>query len=160
MPYLLDTNVWIDCLKNPSGSNATKLQTVGKREIVTCSIIRGELMHGAQKYGNQERRINLIEKTLAPLVSYAYDDGDAEVYAALRNQLEKAGNIIGPYDLQIAAIAVRRHDSLRNDRSGDQRASGHIVRSLGWVKIRPAASRSKMGVSKRRCDCSIDQPFA
>ncbi len=79
MSYLLDTNVWIDCLKNPSGSNAAKLQTVRRREVVTCSIIRGELMHGAQKYGNRERRMALVEKTLAPFVSYSYDDQDAEV---------------------------------------------------------------------------------
>ena len=112
MPYLLDTNVWIDCLKNPSGSNATKLQTVRRREVVTCSIIRGELMHGAQKYGDRERRMALVEKTLAPFVSYSYDDEDAEVYAEIRDKLEKSGNIIGPYDLQIAAIALRRQLTL------------------------------------------------
>ena len=112
MPYLLDTNVWIDCLKNPGGSNATKLRTVRRREVVTCSIIRGELMHGAQKYGNRERRMALVEKTLAPFVSYSYHDEDAEVYAEIRDKLEKSGNIIGPYDLQIAAIALRRQLTL------------------------------------------------
>ena len=108
MSYLLDTNVWIDCLKNPDGANAAKLQTVHRREVVTCSIVRGELMHGAQKYGNRQRRIALVEKTLSPFLSYSYDDEDAEFYAELRDQLEQSGSIIGPYDLQIAAIALRR----------------------------------------------------
>jgi len=54
----------------------------------------------------------LVEKTLAPLVSYSYDDEDAEVYAEIRDKLEKSGNIIGPYDLQIAAIALRRQLTL------------------------------------------------
>jgi len=128
MSYLLDTNVWIDCLKNPKGADATKLQQVRKREIVTCSIVRGELMHGAQKYGNRERRIQLVEKTLAPFVSYSYDDDDAEVYAELRDKLEKSGSIIGPYDLQIAAIALRRQLTLVTGNIGEfSRVSGLAI---------------------------------
>lgn len=108
MSFLLDTNVWIDCLKNPTGSNAIALQSKKKSEIVTCSIVRAELMHGAQKHGNRTRRILLIEKTLAPFDSYEFDDDDADVYAVIRDELQRAGSVIGPYDLQIAAIALRR----------------------------------------------------
>ena len=108
MAYLLDTNVWIDYLKNPDSSIRAKLQTMPSSDVVVCSIVRAELMHGAQKYGNNQRRIKLVETTLAPFLSYGYDDSDAEVYAVLRDKLERAGQIIGPYDLQIAAIALRR----------------------------------------------------
>lgn len=108
MLFLLDTNVWITYLKDASSPIRTKLQGLPSSQVACCSILRGELMHGAQKYGNRDRRMKLVEKTLAPFVSYSYDDEDAEVYAQLRHTLEKAGNIIGPYDLQIAAIALRR----------------------------------------------------
>lgn len=112
MSYLLDTNVWIVYLKNSTSPIRSKLESLPSSEVVCCSVVRGELMHGAQKYGNRERRIKLVEKTLAPFVSYSYDDEDADVYALLRDQLEKSGSVIGPYDLQIAAIALRRQLTL------------------------------------------------
>lgn len=119
MSFLLDTNVWIDCLKNPIGNNAIKLQTKKKSEIVTCSIVRAELMHGAQKYGNKQRRISLVEKTLAPFDSYEFDDYDADVYAVVRDGLQRAGAVIGPYDLQIAAIALRRQLTVVTNNVGE-----------------------------------------
>jgi tRNA(fMet)-specific endonuclease VapC len=61
-------------------------------------------MHGAEKYGNRNRRQDLVIETLAPYRSLPYDDDAALVYAKLRHDLELAGNVIGPYDLQIAAI--------------------------------------------------------
>ncbi len=42
---------------------------------------------------------------LAPLRSLAFDDECAERYAEIRVRLEKAGTLIGPNDLLIAAIA-------------------------------------------------------
>lgn len=42
--------------------------------------------------------------TLAPFRSFAFDDDAAAVYAEIRHALEIAGQMIGPYDLQIAAI--------------------------------------------------------
>lgn len=108
MRKLLDTNVWIHLLKTPTGRCAKQFRSTPKHEIVTCSIVRAELMHGALKYGNRQKRTQLIERSLAPFVSYAFDDEDAEVYADIRNALELSGTPIGPYDLQIAAIAVRR----------------------------------------------------
>lgn len=108
MPYLLDTNIWIHYLKDSTSPIRQRLQKLPSWEVATCSIVRSELMHGAQKYGNRERRIELVETTLAPFVSFSYDDEDADLYAVLRDQLERAGSIIGPYDLQIAAIALRR----------------------------------------------------
>ena len=43
---------------------------------------------------------------LVPFVSLPFDDSAAEVYGRVRAQLEAAGTPIGPYDLQIAAIAL------------------------------------------------------
>lgn len=38
-----------------------------------------------------------------------FTDSDAEIYGLIRATLEKTGNIIGPYDLQIAAQAISRN---------------------------------------------------
>lgn len=109
MRYLLDTNAWIQYLKIPSSPIAAKLAALSPADIVTCSIVRSELLHGAEKYGNRSRRVALVEATLAPFVSFPFDDEDAREYAGLRHSLELAGNPIGPYDLQIAAVCLR-HD--------------------------------------------------
>jgi tRNA(fMet)-specific endonuclease VapC len=38
-----------------------------------------------------------------------FDDNDTEVYGLLRAGLERKGQTIGPYDLQIAAQAIARN---------------------------------------------------
>lgn len=107
MTYLLDTNGWIQYLKNPKSRIRAKLAALRPAEIVTCSIVRAELLHGAEKYGSRSRRIALVQTALAHFVSLSFDDQDASEYAKLRHSLELAGTVIGPHDLQIAAICLR-----------------------------------------------------
>lgn len=106
MRYLLDTNAWIHYLKNPGSNIHAKLLSLRPADIAVCSIVRSELLHGAEKYGNTARRVALVQATLAPFVSLGFDDEDAVEYAKLRHRLEVSGSIIGPYDLQIAAICL------------------------------------------------------
>ncbi len=81
-----------------------KLRTLDER--MSCSIVLAELLHGAAKYGNPMRRIKLIETTLDKYASLPFDDSAAKQYAATRHELQTAGVVIGPYDLQIAAICL------------------------------------------------------
>lgn len=104
MPYLLGTNIWIQYFKQPNSPIHAKLSLLCPSDVVTCSIVKSELMHGAEKYGNRDRRQALVKETLAPHRSLPFDDDAAIVYARLRHELEQDGQIIGPYDLQIAAI--------------------------------------------------------
>ena len=80
MSYLLDTNTWIHYLKNLRSRIREKLAALRPAEVVTCSIVRGELLHGAEKYGSRSRRIALVQTTLAPFVSLPFDDQDAKKY--------------------------------------------------------------------------------
>jgi len=107
MRYLLDTNAWILYLKDSNSPIRAKLSKVSPREIVTCSIVLSELLHGAEKYGNRIQRVALVRALLAPFQCLPFDDVDANYYATLRHDLELQGQIIGPYDLQIAAICLR-----------------------------------------------------
>jgi tRNA(fMet)-specific endonuclease VapC len=104
MTFLLDTNTWIHYLKYADSPVRTRLERMQPTEIASCSVVRAELLHGAHKYGNFERRFALILQALAPFPSLPFDDAAAYVYGEVRHALEKLGQVIGPYDLQIAAI--------------------------------------------------------
>lgn len=103
---LLDSNVWIDVWKNPSGSAAATLQRFQPADLVSCSIVRAELLHGAQKYGNAQRRVAMVRAALSAIASISFDDMAADYYADIKHDLELKGCIIGPADLQIAAICL------------------------------------------------------
>ena len=97
MFWLLDTNVWIHYLKNASSPIADRLRRSAPSDILVCSVVRAELLHGALRYGIPERRLAIVRETLAPYVSLPFDDPAAEQYAQLRHGLEKAGSVIGAH---------------------------------------------------------------
>jgi tRNA(fMet)-specific endonuclease VapC len=103
--YLLDTNTWIYYLKRAGSSVEERLRKTPANDVAVCSIVWAELLHGARKYEKREERVNRIERTLSPFVSLPFDDAAARQYAVIRDTLESRGEIIGPNDLFIAAIA-------------------------------------------------------
>ncbi len=128
MAYLLDTNVWIHYLKQPGSPIHSKLATLLPADVVTCAIVRGELLHGAQKYGDRSRRMAIVNQTLAPFVSLPFDDADAIEFGRIRHELELAGMVIGPYDLQIAAVCIRHGLTLVTSNIGEfSRVTGLMV---------------------------------
>ena len=61
-------------------------------------------------------------------VSVPFDDADAAEYARIRHELETAGQAIGPYDLQIAAICVRHGFTLVTSNVGEfSRVQGLVI---------------------------------
>ena len=68
----------------------------------------GELWYGAFRSGPANKAANdaLIAQLRARHVSLPFEDAAAEQYAALRANLATAGQLIGPNDLLIAAIAL------------------------------------------------------
>ena len=128
MRYLLDTNAWIVYLKDPDSEVRKRLLTVSPREIVTCSIVISELLHGAEKYGNRLKRLATVQTLLAPFQCLPFDEIDAAHYASLRHDLEVRGEVIGPHDLQIAAICLRHRLTLvTNNVSEFERIGGLVV---------------------------------
>jgi tRNA(fMet)-specific endonuclease VapC len=106
MPYLLDTNCWIQYLKHADSPIRARLQGLEPSDVVSCSVVLAELLHGAEKYGNRDRRVATVVQTLAPFRSLPFDDEAATAYGRIRHDLEVAGLTIGPYDLQITAICT------------------------------------------------------
>ena len=72
MAWLLDTNAWIQYLKNPGSRIRAALERHTPDEIVVCAVVKAELLHGAQKYGSPERRAAIVQETLTPYRSLAF----------------------------------------------------------------------------------------
>jgi tRNA(fMet)-specific endonuclease VapC len=109
MRYLLDTNTWIHYLKHAGSPVEARLRQTPASDVAVCSVVRAELLHGARKYEKRDERAERVERTLDPFQSLPFDDAAARRYAEIRDSLERRGNVIGPNDLLIAAIA-RTHD--------------------------------------------------
>lgn len=102
--YLLDTNAWIALLKNQPGV-VEGVRRVGVEALYLCSPVWSELWFGAcnsQRVAENQQRIRALA---ADIPSLPFDDLAAEHCAELRAFLARQGRPIGPYDLQIAAIA-------------------------------------------------------
>ncbi len=93
--------------------------------VVICSVVKAELLYGAERSQHRERSYNQLEDFFETLVSVPFDDQAAIEYGVLRTQLETQGRTIGPNDLLIAAI------SLANDLTLVTHNIGEFNRVLG-----------------------------
>jgi len=106
MKYLLDTNVCIRYLKRQSEKIHQQLSMKTPEEIALCSVVKAELIYGAQKSRNPLKSLQKVYSFTDPFISLPFDDKAAEAYGQIRSELERIGMPIGPNDLMIAAIAV------------------------------------------------------
>ena len=103
--YLLDTNILSDLIRDPQGTVAKRIASVGEATVCTSIVVAAELRFGAEKSGSRKLadRIDLILSALDVLPLEA--PGDRH-YAEIRQQLAHQGTPIGPNDLFIEAHAV------------------------------------------------------
>ena len=106
MKYLLDTNACIVYLNQTNSSILSKMQDVKPSDILLCSVVKSELIFGAKKSRRVAENLGKLEAFFSNFQSLPFDDRAAEVYGGIRADLEKKGIVIGPYDMQIAAIAL------------------------------------------------------
>ena len=104
MHWLLDTNAWIALLKSASTELVSRLAQRHDGDVLLCSVVKAELWHGAHKYAKRELRLARLEEIFARHRSLPFDDDAAWHDAEIRHHLETKGQVIGPNDLNIAAI--------------------------------------------------------
>lgn len=109
--YLLDTNAWIALLKGQADVLA-KARSVGVASLYLCAPVWFELWFGACKSQRVAENQGRLRQLAADVMSLPFDDAAAEQCGAIRAMLEKEGRPIGPYDLQIAAIALSANQCL------------------------------------------------
>src|ERR1700730_1293795 len=109
MIYLLDTNVWVQFLRNRNALVVKRIQGHQPSDLRVCSITAAELYVGCLKSPNPVANRAKVDAVLAPYICLPFDIPAADVYAQIRHYLETQGTPIGPYDMQIAAIALANH---------------------------------------------------
>ena len=130
--YLLDTNILSDLVRNPSGRIADRIAEIGDRQICTSVIVAAELRYGAAKKGSRQltRQVAIVLGSLDILGLEAPAD---VTYGELRARLEQAGNLIGPYDLLIAAHALSLGLTLVSDNEREF-SRVHGLRVENWLR--------------------------
>jgi len=107
MNYLPDTNACISLLRERKPRLMARWQATKASDLVLCAVVVYELRYGAEHSSNPVREHAKLDVFLGPFASLPFDDACARTCAEVRSALERAGTVIGPHDLQIAAIALQ-----------------------------------------------------
>ena len=110
--YLLDTNACIRILNNSSSALVTQLHEHQPDEIALCSVVKAELLYGAQRSSRIAENLRVLDRFFEPFYSLPFDDNCVQAFGRIRTELERAGTPIGSYDLLIAATAIAGNRTL------------------------------------------------
>jgi len=136
--YLLDTNAVIAVLRGTPPSVRVRLQRVAARAntVAVSSIVLFELWYGVacseRRTENAERLRIFLSGSIRVV---PFDEDDAATADELRASLERAGKPVGPYDLLIAAQALRLGATLITSNV----AEFERIRGLKWLSWRAKA---------------------
>ena len=112
MTYYLDTDTCVFALRDGGRLLKERMASLSPNRIKIPSIVKAELLHGAQKTAHSVKTLSLVEQFLGPYEVMPFDDACAEAYAQIRHGLEKKGMVIGPNDLIIAATVLAHAGTL------------------------------------------------
>jgi len=112
MTYFLDTNICIYYLRGIYPAIASKLLTVKPMDVKIPSIVKAELLYGAEKSVKRDENIRKIQAFLMPMEIVPFGNSAAIEYGRIRAALEKASMVIGPNDLIIAATVLAENGIL------------------------------------------------
>ena len=105
MDYLLDTNICIYLIKRKPHQVFNRFRSLSVGALGISSITEAELLYGAEKSQQPEKNRLALAHFLLPIEIVPFGSAAAHEYSVIRSDLEKAGNVIGPLDMLIAAQA-------------------------------------------------------
>jgi tRNA(fMet)-specific endonuclease VapC len=125
--YMLDTNICIFVMSGRGPALATRFER--EAAYLGMSIVTlAELTYGVEKSAARTRNQQALAAFAARIEVLDFDPAAAAAYGTLRARLERAGRVIGPYDLMIAAHAISRNMTLvTNNRREFDRVDGLLV---------------------------------
>lgn len=88
------------------------IQNTNPGNIKIPSIVKAELLYGAEKSHHKVKNLSNINRFLEPFEIIPFDDDCSIVYSKLRSAMELKGTIIGPNDYIIAATVLAKNGIL------------------------------------------------
>ena len=133
MIYLLDTNAISDLLRAAPGIE-TWMAGLGRGDrVVTCTIVRGEILFGIGKLPEGKRRAELEEtghQFLASVRCEPVPERAGDFYAAVKLARRRRGLALDENDLWIAATALALNAALVSRDSDFAGIEGLLVVAL------------------------------
>jgi tRNA(fMet)-specific endonuclease VapC len=105
MIYLLDTDTCIGVLRQRPGM-VQRLRQVAPTDCAVSTVTVYELFCGLAKAREPAKEREKVERFISAVIELPLDRASAEAAATARAELERQGNLIGPYDLLIAGQAL------------------------------------------------------
>jgi tRNA(fMet)-specific endonuclease VapC len=106
--YLLDTNICIFAIKKKPENVLKVIREKAKQGIYISSLTIAELEYGVENSTQIENNRIALLKFISIFNILDFDDSDAIHYGKLKSKLKKAGRIIGPMDMLLAAQALSK----------------------------------------------------
>lgn len=119
MKYVFDTNVVVTFLSGRSPVLRERIRAAMPGDFAMCSVVWAELHYGSAKSLHRERTVEKVKAFAGTFRNLDFDQEAAIHYGDIRADLEKSGNLIGPNDLMIAAIARSRNLVLLTNNTGE-----------------------------------------
>ncbi len=105
MQYLLDTNTCIDVMRNhPNVVN--RMSGVAPGDSVISTITSYELYTGIAKCASPDKEQAKVDLLLRTVIELPFDQTAAREAGRIRGLLESRGEMVGPYDVLLAAHAL------------------------------------------------------
>jgi tRNA(fMet)-specific endonuclease VapC len=102
MRYLLDTNTCVDVMRNhPNVVN--RMSGVAPGDSVISTITSYELYTGIAKCASPDKEQAKVDLLLRTVIELPFDQTSAREAGRIRGLLESRGEMIGPYDVLLAA---------------------------------------------------------
>lgn len=132
MKYFIDTNICIYFLKGLYPELLKKIISSNPEDVKIASVVKAELLYGAEKSQKRDENLEKINKFLLPFEIIAFNSGAAEKYSLIRWNLEKNGTIIGPNDLILASTVIFNNGIIVTN---DEREFARIpdLKTENWV---------------------------
>jgi len=110
--FFLDTNICVYFLKGLYPSVLENIQNTNPNNIKIPSIVKAELLYGAEKSQHKTKNLTNINRFLEPFEIISFDDDCSIIYSKMRYTLELKGTVIGPNDYIIAATTAAKNGIL------------------------------------------------
>jgi len=131
--YLLDTDICLFIRQRRPARVLHHFRRVRQGEAAISVITYGELLYGAARNAQGQKALDRLRALIAVIPPLPLPEQAAEIYGAVRADLESRGEMIGNNDLWIAAHALAaRLILITNNESEFRRISG--LRVQNWAK--------------------------